>query len=404
MDKEISTIDSEKTIKNNSEILFIYEAKMCNPNGDPDEENKPRMDYNRNINLVSDVRLKRYIRDYLRDYKKQAIFVSKLDDAAINAKTSLAKLMGIDNPKKIVITKEQATIFLNKAIDVRLFGAIVPDVTLGKANLIFTGPVQFNWGYSLNKVTGPMDSAGITSHFQSGKESDDEESTKGSGAMGKDYRVAYSLIAFHGIISAMRAENTFLKSKDLELLDDAMIHSIPLEATTRSKTGQQPLFYLRVEYTSNEFFIGDLRRYVKLKDKNGKALPFDETAKIGSAKEYQLDLSELAQRLNSQQEKIHEIYVWKHTDLEVEGFEIKGNKVDLPCILSLKYEELKDDLEKNKIPEKLKALLKGVKQEISDESKISKGKDRWDIEDREKVVYNIIKKENILNIYKNKAQ
>lgn len=249
-----------------------------------------------------------------------------------------------------------------------------------------------------------MDSAGITSHFQSGKESDDEESTKGSGAMGKDYRVAYSLIAFHGIISAMRAENTFLKSKDLELLDDAMIHSIPLEATTRSKTGQQPLFYLRVEYTSNEFFIGDLRRYVKLKDKNGKALPFDETAKIGSAKEYQLDLSELAQRLNSQQEKIHEIYVWKHTDLEVEGFEIKGNKVDLPCILSLKYEELKDDLEKNKIPEKLKALLKGVKQEISDESKISKGKDRWDIEDREKVVYNIIKKENILNIYKNKAQ
>ena len=54
-----------ESIENNSEILFIYDAKMCNPNGDPDDENKPRMDYDRNINLVSDLRLKRYIRDYL---------------------------------------------------------------------------------------------------------------------------------------------------------------------------------------------------------------------------------------------------------------------------------------------------------------------------------------------------
>jgi len=41
---------------NNSEILFIYDAQMCNPNGDPDEENRPRMDYATQTNLVSDVR------------------------------------------------------------------------------------------------------------------------------------------------------------------------------------------------------------------------------------------------------------------------------------------------------------------------------------------------------------
>jgi CRISPR-associated protein Csh2 len=50
---------------NNSDILFIYDAKLCNPNGDPDDENKPRMDYDTQTNLVSDVRLKRYLRDYL---------------------------------------------------------------------------------------------------------------------------------------------------------------------------------------------------------------------------------------------------------------------------------------------------------------------------------------------------
>ena len=44
------------TIKQNGEILFLYDCKMCNPNGDPDDENRPRMDYDRERCLVSDVR------------------------------------------------------------------------------------------------------------------------------------------------------------------------------------------------------------------------------------------------------------------------------------------------------------------------------------------------------------
>ncbi|MBN2251965.1 MAG: type I-B CRISPR-associated protein Cas7/Csh2 [Candidatus Altiarchaeota archaeon] len=311
---------SEPNVKNNSEILFIYEAKLCNPNGDPDDENKPRMDYNRNLNLVSDVRLKRYVRDYLRDYKNLPIFVSKIDDAVINAKTSLTALLEIKNKAKVTITKEQAKTFLEKAIDVRLFGGIVPDVTIGKGNLTFTGPIQFNWGHSLNKITGPMESSSITSHFQSGKITDDEESAKGAGAMGKDYRVAYSLIAFHGIISAKRGEGTHLTNEDIRLLDDAMLHSIPLEATTRSKVGQQPLVYMRVEYNTKDFFVGDLRKYIKLKNKDGKEMPFDETAKIGSIRDYTLDLESLSSKLNGCKDKIATIHLWKHNDLNTKGW------------------------------------------------------------------------------------
>lgn len=59
----------------NKEFLFIYEAANCNPNGDPDQENKPRMDWLTKTNLVSDARLKRYIRDYLID-KGECVFVS----------------------------------------------------------------------------------------------------------------------------------------------------------------------------------------------------------------------------------------------------------------------------------------------------------------------------------------
>ena len=122
-----------------------------------------------------------------------------------------------------------------------------------------------------------MDSSTITSTFAGASE---DHST-----MGKDYRVDYSLIAFHGIISAKRAEYTLLTDEDIDLFDDAMIHAIPLEATTRSKTGQYPLLYIRIEYNNSEFFIGDLRRYVKIINKYGKEMLFDETAKLRSPRQ-----------------------------------------------------------------------------------------------------------------------
>ncbi|MCX7795379.1 MAG: type I CRISPR-associated protein Cas7, partial [bacterium] len=56
-------------IKNRSEILFLYDATNTNPNGDPLDENKPRIDEETGRNIVTDVRLKRTIRDYLFDYK-----------------------------------------------------------------------------------------------------------------------------------------------------------------------------------------------------------------------------------------------------------------------------------------------------------------------------------------------
>ena len=61
-----------------SEILFLYDVQNNNPNGDPNDENKPRYDEESGRNLVTDVRLKRTIRDYLKDYKNQNIFVQEI--------------------------------------------------------------------------------------------------------------------------------------------------------------------------------------------------------------------------------------------------------------------------------------------------------------------------------------
>ena len=77
-----------QVIQLNKEFLFLYDAALCNPNGDPDQENKPRMDRATQTNLVSDTRLKRTIRDYLIDEGK-GVFVRTLGGNKVSVETRL---------------------------------------------------------------------------------------------------------------------------------------------------------------------------------------------------------------------------------------------------------------------------------------------------------------------------
>lgn len=289
---------------NNSEILFIYDAQMCNPNGDPDEENRPRMDYATQTNLVSDVRLKRYIRDYLQE-KGFALYVQKGEKGkTVDASGRIKEVLNREKLEKL--TEQDLNLLLEKLIDVRLFGATMPIKLEGKGQSIaFTGPVQFNWGYSLNKVY-LLDSQSITSHFSSGE-------TQEQGTIGKDYRVKYSLIAFHGVISGYNAKHTELKEEDIALLDEAIVKAIPLHAT-RSKIGQEPRLYLRVEYNSDGFILGDFRKWVKLVKADNKK---DE--ELFSVKDIQLDISQLINELKNVQEQIAQVYVWHDKNLKLIG-------------------------------------------------------------------------------------
>ena len=222
------------SINNNSEILFLYDAKMTNPNGDMDNENKPRMDYDTDTNLVSDVRLKRYLRDYFEDALGKEIFVTE--------KAAKAEERG----KQL----EAANMKYTDLIDVRLFGAVYASAG---ANTHLTGPVQFNWGYSLNPVE-INESSTITSSFSSGE------------GVGKDFRVKYSLIAFNGGINANVSESTELSEEDIKVFDEAMVMAIPFNRT-RSKMGQFPRLYLRVQAKDKRQILKDLREFVSLEYK-----------------------------------------------------------------------------------------------------------------------------------------
>jgi len=263
-------------IKNNSEILFIYDAKMTNPNGDMDNENKPRMDYDTATNLVSDVRLKRYLRDYFEKQLGEPIFVTE------NARD--AKDRGAQIKKEGKSHRD--------LIDCRMFGAVFAE-TGGSDHL--TGPVQFNWGYSLNKVE-LSDSNTITSSFSSGK------------GVGKDFRVKYSLIAFSGGINAKTAEGTGLSEDDLKIFDKTMLNAIPF-CRTRSKIGQTPRFYLRVELSDSKTFLNDLREYLSFHAE-------DDEYKVKDINGFKLGIGSLADYLKKFESRISKLHFWKDDQLK----------------------------------------------------------------------------------------
>lgn len=290
-------------IKQNGEFFFLYDAKMANPNGDPDDENRPRMDTERERNLVSDVRLKRYIRDYLQD-RGEAIYVTKAE-GVVNATDRLKRVLGKEGQP----SKADLPVLLEKLVDVRLFGATMPikGERRGEGEAVnLTGPVQFNWGYSLNRVQ-LVESNTISSQFAS-------EADNRQGTFGKDFRLYYSLIAFHGIISARRAEamakvegNTAgvaTSEEDLGLLDEAMLKAIPLLAT-RSKIGQYPRFYARFTFTDADTFMGDMRDDFRVEPDHD----------LRSVKDFTLEIGGLRERLDRVSGKIATVYVWQDVEL-----------------------------------------------------------------------------------------
>ena len=313
------------TVERNSEILFLYDARMCNPNGDPDEENRPRMDYDTHRNLVSDVRLKRYLRDYWLTWPAEAwtgepwkydlpqdVWVRTVNGATVTAKQRIedlandyAKEKGLDARKAKQAAKDPAfrQWLLERLIDVRMFGATMPIGAEQEggagSHITYTGPVQFSWGYSLNKVE-LLPSSTITSHF-AGR----ERGEKGEyGTMGKDWRVKYSFLAFYGLVSACRARETGLTDKDVRLLGHSLINGLPLMATSRSKIGQTPRLLLRVEYVDGSTFLGDFRTRLRLKKAEG----------LESIADVDLDFGELLDLLARHASRIHRIVAWAHEE------------------------------------------------------------------------------------------
>jgi CRISPR-associated protein Csh2 len=243
---------------------------------------------------------------------KPDVWVRQLEDQngalqRVSAKQrveALAKEFGAKSAKEAAKKPEFSQWLLQRLIDGRLFGATIP-IGEGKgergASLTLTGPVQLSWGYSLNRVE-IVPSATISSQF-AGREQEE----KGQyGTFGKDWRVKYSLLSFCGTVSAWRARRTGLSEQDVKLLDHSLLEALPLLATTRSKLGQTPRLYLRVQYKDDRTFLGDLRSGLRLKKEQA----------LEDLKDVELDFTRLGQRLRNAKDKIEKVVFWAHPDFD----------------------------------------------------------------------------------------
>lgn len=291
---------------NRSELLFLYDITDANPNGDPMDENKPRLDEETGINLVTDVRFKRTIRDYLHETKGKDIFVREIRDEKDNLQD--AKLRAEDyfydesvnklNKEKMTVAEMKTIIsknVLTECIDIRLFGATIPiEKKKGEAgSLTYTGPVQFKMGRSMHAVN--MVHIKGTGAFASGKE-------KTQATFREEYFLSYSLISFYGIINENAAACTSLQEEDVDLLLEAMWKGTK-SLVSRSKAGQMPRVLFRVVYKEKDYHIGELDKYISLRKKD-ESLRDEE---LRDVEQVQIDITRLLNKLSANREKVDRI-------------------------------------------------------------------------------------------------
>jgi len=237
-----------------SEFLFCYDARMCNPNGDPDE-NRPRIDRVTGRNLVTEFRLKRTIRDYLQNQMKRNIFLrEEIADEKGNIKTIDDLAAEYTRGKRKEEKKTLRGSLLEDYIDLRLFGLLfaVPDFHFKQ-----TGPVQFAIGQSLHRVEEmPLRMTRIVPTREEAK----------AGAFGEKSILRYSFIGFHGFLNGHVAKEVDLSEEDVSDMMRAMWFGTTALSTT-SKYGQQSRLLLRVKYMNRYAYIGDLDRRIALETK-----------------------------------------------------------------------------------------------------------------------------------------
>lgn len=280
-----------------SEILFLYESTYSIPNGDPFTGEQRYDDETKKI-LVSDVRIKRYIRDQIANTKPDSIFVLN-ENTARSEKTGDAESGAAARAKELA--KGEMTLEgFTKLIDVRLFGGIV---TAKKGAINLTGPVQFALlNPSLNQVDLRMHQN--TSVFASSTE-------KSRGAIGTTTVVPYAILQIHGWVNAFSAKRTGLTAGDLSEMFQALWNGVN-NANTRTKSNQNSLLLLQIIYANDTAKVYGIDRSIKFTPSGGK-----RGEQLRSSDDYTLDFEEFEQRVLAS-EKVSEVRYYTeatHIDL-----------------------------------------------------------------------------------------
>lgn len=304
------------------EIVFLYDVIYSNPNGDPNDENRPRLDEETNRIFVTDVRLKRTIRDYLKDVMGKEVYIYEEMDEETGMRVSKANRLKRDfnnDPYEA----------MRRCIDLKLFGVTfalskdkkndskkkkskaeeveVEEETVEEKekeidnNLIAVGPVQFRFGRSLHAVK---------LQYVKGTSVMPSDDGKKAGTFTDKWVVPYALIAFYGLVNGILAdkEKLNLTLADLDAMYTAMWHGTKGLFTTSK--AQAPLLLVEVVYNQDSYHIGDLERMLSV------STNINEES-IRDTKDYVLDTTEFVDVLKEHADKISFIRIKQNPILRV---------------------------------------------------------------------------------------
>jgi len=215
------------TIQNRYDFVLLFDVKDGNPNGDPDAGNLPRVDAETGRGLVTDVSLKRKVRNYVgivkaeqppfEIYVKEKAVLNKQHERAYEAIGAGELLKGDDKKRKGGDKVDEARAWMCKNFyDVRTFGAVMSTgVNCGQVR----GPVQLTFGRSVDPIVSSEHSItrmAVTTE----KEAEDQQGDNRT--MGRKFTVPYGLYVAHGFVSSHLAAQTGFSEDDLGLLWESL--------------------------------------------------------------------------------------------------------------------------------------------------------------------------------------
>lgn len=221
----------QEPIKNRYEFVILFDVENGNPNGDPDGDNAPRIDTETGKGFVTDVCLKRKIRDYVATVKEDAVYqpeepryyIYVQSGTFLNDQHQLAyDTLGIKPdakklPKDVRLAKELTQFMCHNFYDIRTFGAVMTtEVNCGQVR----GPVQLGFSHSIDPVSPiPVTLTRVTPT----KYNEDKDGKKTE--FGHKYILPYALYRCEGYVSANLARKTTgFSEEDLALLWEAILN------------------------------------------------------------------------------------------------------------------------------------------------------------------------------------
>jgi CRISPR-associated protein Csd2 len=261
------------TIKNRYEFVLLYDVENGNPNGDPDAGNMPRIDPETGYGIVTDVCLKRKVRNYAElvkgDSKGYRIYIKEgipLNQNHVDAYVAVG-LKSHDKAKPDKVNEARQWMCAN-FFDVRTFGAVM---STGDNCGQVRGPVQINFSRSID----PIVQQEVTITRQTVTRIDEAEKER---TMGRKHIVPYGLYRAEGYVSAKLANDetkgTLFSEDDLKLLWEALVNMFEHDhSAARGKMAVQKLFVFKHESDLGNAPSHKLFEMITVEKKVGVVIP-----------------------------------------------------------------------------------------------------------------------------------